>query len=275
MNVGIGARRFLVFCAVISTSFGHLAHATSFVERPFPESVHDAPVIARGKIGMSYADWAIGSDGRKRIYTFWEFLPAESIKGELASSSRVMIRELGGEKDGVGLHISGTARFDRGEDVVVFLGPPNLDGTQDVHGMMMGKYDIEKDEQGNEYLVGAGVNGLSDDGDEARDPRDKERQGDTTPMKKWTLSALRNLVHSQAAAQSTQLGANPSPAKSPAIAGSTLSSQADSNTSRSAAPQLQPSTSGEETGSSRAPWIWSLGALGTIVCVSFLALRRK
>ena len=76
---------------------------------------------------MSYPEWGKDSRGTKRIYTFTELQTSEVFKGN-ASSPSMVIREMGGEKDGVGLNIPGTSRYDRGEDVVVFLRDKNEDG---------------------------------------------------------------------------------------------------------------------------------------------------
>src|SRR4051794_28005467 len=84
--------------ALAGPSSGRLSYATSFYERPFPDTVQDAPVIVRGKIGANHADWAAGPDGSRRIYTFYELRVDEVMKGTPSSPRNISIREMGGEK---------------------------------------------------------------------------------------------------------------------------------------------------------------------------------
>jgi hypothetical protein len=179
-----------------------------FIERPFTESVQDAPVIVRGRAGMSYANWSHGSDGRRRIYTFTELQVDEVLKGTVSSKS-ITMRELGGEKDGVGMQVVGAVRFERGEDVVVFLSEANPDGVFDVRGMMMSKYNIEKTEEDKEYLTGPGLSGSAHSEGRHVEPgiapesgvrhHEKETgQNDTSLEGKWTLDSLRKVIHDQA-----------------------------------------------------------------------------
>jgi hypothetical protein len=97
------------------------AGATTFMERSFPDAVKDAPVVVRGRVGTSYANWVTGPDGTRRIFTFIELTVDEVLKGPSAAGKRSLtMRELGGEKDGVGMQVAGTAHFNQGEDTVVF-----------------------------------------------------------------------------------------------------------------------------------------------------------
>src|ERR1700722_13674794 len=89
------------------------AWATTFMQQPFPAAVSDAPVVVRGKIGNSTADWGSMWDGQKRIYTYYDFALAEVLKGPVAGTPghSITIREMGGAKNGVGMQVAGTARF--------------------------------------------------------------------------------------------------------------------------------------------------------------------
>jgi hypothetical protein len=173
----------------------------------------------------------MGSDGSKRIYTFYDLQIDEVIKGT-ASGKSLLMRELGGQKDGLGMQVAGTSQFTPGEDVVVFLGEKNPDGSYDVFGMMMGKYNIVKDDDGNEVLKGPGIpSNRGHDG--IIHPDDPEGQDGTLPDAKWTLEHLRKLVHAQASlvkepSNIKSLKPSPSPRVTPEQA-------------PLAAPQLQPS----------------------------------
>lgn len=188
--------------AALAALLDPAAHATSFVHVPFPQSVDEAPTIVRGTTGRSRADWAVGPDGSKRIFTYTDLEVRESIKGELQTGARIQLRALGGEKGGIGMQVPGTAEFTPGEDTVVFLSEKNPDGTYDVKGMAMGKYSIATDQSsGKEMLVGMGVEEVHFDGA----PEDA--------VKKYSLADLRELAHAPAAAP-------PSPAASAAAVNS-------------------------------------------------------
>lgn len=170
-------------------------HATTFIERPFPEAVQDAPIIVRGKINSKHAEWVNGIDGTRRVYTYYDLAVSEAIKGLTTRSGEVLqIRSLGGEKDGMGMIVSGTAQFQLGEDTVVFLSERNSDQSFDVRGLMMGKYNVRQDSDGQEYLVGPGV---------IPHAHEQRSQSDSTPAKKWALQDLRNLVKQNASETET------------------------------------------------------------------------
>ncbi len=247
--------------------------ATSFVERPFPDTVHDAPTIARGKIGMSYADWSAGGDGRKALYTYYEFQVDEVFKGQLGDSHRAMIREIGGEKNGVGLQVSGAAKFERGEDVVLLLGPANLDGSHDVRGLMMGKYSVEKDEEGREVLVGAGVSRVTHAG---HSDEPGHGQDGTGPVKKWTLDALRSLVREQARDAVPVPDKSAIPVKSQGSAEALQRPIPQPLATGDAAPGLQPEEEGSKAASSsHDPRIWVWGGVAALLAGVLLRLLRK
>lgn len=238
------------------------SYATTFVAQPFTEAVQETPVVVRGKIGMSYANWSMGSDGSKKIFTYSELAIEEVLKGTIETSNRTLIiRELGGEKDGVGMEVPGTAQFKRGEDVVVFLGPENLDGSRDIINMMMGKYALERGEDGKEYLVGAGVKSVTPPPRELRDHPDDHSKGeekggqDDTRLKKWSLDMLRELIKSQGAAPP----AAQNPAKPLSVATEPLPVSTEFSATEQAAPQLQPQ-GGAEEGEPNRPYLLA-GAL--------------
>ncbi len=171
--------------------------AMTFYPTPFPDRVKEAPTIVRGKIGDSSVDWAVGSDGVRRLYTFYPLDVTEALKGEFDETS-ITIREIGGEKDGVGLDIDGAAHFTEGEDVVIFLNDKNSDGSFDVHGMMLGKYNVIRNNNGQEVLAGPGIT------------------RDESISQKWTIESLRHLIQSQTT-QRVKPRLSPKPLSSPSI----------------------------------------------------------
>ena len=128
--------------ALVSVS----AIASSFYEQPFPDTVRGAPNIVRGKIGKSETRWTTLPDGSKHLFTYYDVDVTEGFKGGTHPGAPIRIRELGGSKDGVSLNVSGTASFEKGEDVVVMLGENGgvADGSYPLLGMMMGKFNLEK-----------------------------------------------------------------------------------------------------------------------------------
>jgi len=245
------------------------SHGTSFYPVPFPQEVQEAPVIVRGKTGMSYADWGKGAspDEVRRVYTYFELQIGEVLKGNVSGASLIM-RELGGEKDGVGLHVPGAAHFGRGEEVVVFLKEKGPEGVHDVLGMMMGKYIIQTDPDGKEYLVGPGLSGnqaVHDDGNGTH--------GDAATHPKWTLNELRQLIQEQAASRNspknskkanhlpdTQVSPAPSPSPRPSL--------------NAAAPHLQ-TTEPDESPTSTSVFFYLTVGLGLLGLLGFLGFTRR
>lgn len=174
-------------------AFSIVAQASSFYEVPFPDSVRNAPTIVRGKVGKSETAWTTLPDGSKHLFTYYDVEVNEGFKGGPKSGSSIRIRELGGSKDGVSLNVSGTASFDRGEDVVVTLGEAsaNIDSAYPVVGMMMGKYNLEKGADGKEYLRGAGIGSAKLPGLRHENAGDKNTQ--------VSLETLREIIRTQAA----------------------------------------------------------------------------
>lgn len=170
--------------------FSVYAFATSFVEQPFQDSVRDAPILARVKVlNGGEARWSEDVGGMKRLYTYYESSVEDVLKGNLRSGERLELRVLGGEKDGTKVSIPGMATLTSGEDTVLMLSEALPDGSHDVFGLMMGKYAIKKDENGEEYLVGAGISAHSD-------------MAPSDDTEKWTLSRVKDLIRDQGSAPS-------------------------------------------------------------------------
>ncbi|MBU6375775.1 MAG: hypothetical protein KGQ59_07255, partial [Bdellovibrionales bacterium] len=210
-----------------------------------------------------YTDYVTDQRGNRQIYTFYELTPSEVFKGSLADSGRVIIRELGGSKNGVRMSIPGSANFKRGEEVIIFLGNSNSDGSHTVRGMMMGKFWIESF-KGEEYVVGPGA--LAPDEIQEGAITHSDESHSTPDRSRYTLKALRALVRNE----------SPSPAISPSKI-STVPPQLSQTSSAVAENPLLPSPSpsapidepppAAAPGSSR--WIWAV-----LLLVSWWAVRR-
>lgn len=226
--------------------------------RPFPDTVQDAPVIVRGTIGAKRVDWGRGLDESRRIYTYYDLVVHETLKGANAGT-HLVFREMGGEKDGRGLQVAGSAEFSTGEDVVVLLNEQNGEGTYDLRGLMMGKLTVEKDDQGNEVLDGPALS-----------PAGQFLHDDDRGGGKLALSGLRDILRSQGvtvAAKSAEPQRSSAPVQTP------QTPQAGGMQTGDAAlvPPLQ--SSPVEDSSSRVEWKLGLGV--GIGLLAWLVLRKR
>jgi hypothetical protein len=179
-----------------------VASATSFQAMPFEETVKDAPVIARGKVTMQYAEWAVVSSGAKRIYTYIELQPVTFLKapGTWGGKTRLVVREIGGQKDGMGMQVPGSAKFNIGEEVVVFASDQvRPDGALDLRGLMLSKLKVKTNEAGEETLAGPAIS-MGEDARPGQIVHADEHGGEgaqARTKKVWTVSALRQLIAEQ------------------------------------------------------------------------------
>lgn len=241
------------------------AYATTFVETPFPDLIGEAPAVVRGTIGTSSSDWVLGEDGSKRIYTFYQLQVGEVFKGDV-SGTNILVREMGGEKDGVGMQVAGAAQFARGEDVVLLLGEQDKDGSYEVRGLASGKFNLRRQENGAECLSGVGVTKAESDGF----VHAEGEHGDTSRDCAWTLTALRRLTHSGGPSPKNSVKTTASPVASP------LSGNAGPSAAASppAAPQLQSSMFEERGSFGGRLWIAALG-LGLLGLAATVWFRPK
>jgi hypothetical protein len=173
------------------------AYPTTFAPQPFEQVLEDSPVIVRGKIMDRKVDYAQVSEGVRQLYTFYRIEIAESLKGPTPAKNELTFREMGGEKDGVGMQVSGTAEFATDENVVVFLGLPGADGVYSLRGLMTGKLNFSPSPGGTEggkedgILTGPAIE-WAPQHDTAGESAAKQSQ------KQWTLSRMRQVLAEQA-----------------------------------------------------------------------------
>lgn len=129
------------------------SHATTFANRPLVDVIKESHFIVRGKPQGSYSAW--DKTGRKTLYSYTDFVVSEVIKGNL-KDLRILVRQPGGSKDGIEMHVPGSATFVRDEEMVLLLGEKNEeDESYDVPGLATGKYTVERSEAGEPLLVNA------------------------------------------------------------------------------------------------------------------------
>lgn len=140
------------------------SEATTFISRPFGKVLEETPLLIRGRAGVSNVVWIPSKDGGKSTATITPVEVIEILKGNLGNlidspqdERKILVRELGGLKEGEGLEIAGTAHFTAGEEVVLTLRPMDENGYYPLIGLSTGRYTIERREDGREYLVGFGI----------------------------------------------------------------------------------------------------------------------
>ena len=114
------------------------ALATSMLHQDIASLTQSSDAVVRGKVKATQSRW---SADHKRIITEVTIEVAEFFKG--AGSSTLVVRQPGGEIDGIGQKVSGLASFAEGEEVVLFLERVET-GKYRVNGMAQGKYRVER-----------------------------------------------------------------------------------------------------------------------------------
>lgn len=246
-----------------------IAQATSFAPREFTETVADAPYIVRGKIGTSSALWAVGSDGVRRIYTYTELAVEETLRGEIPKKT-IQVREMGGEKDGVGMDVPGSARFETGEEVVLFLMPANTDASYDVKGLMMSKLNVKKDKNGQEYLDGPAIQAQP-----GKIYHDHDAEHLTSDRPVWTYAAFKSLVADQKTAPQSSNPPSQS-VKNPVPTPTSVGITEENQTQTLSEPPAASPTPEQERNSSWGFWILLIFVtLGVGIALLWLLRRRK
>jgi hypothetical protein len=124
-----------------------MAMATSIRKLDFSQLVDESEVVVYGNV-LDTHSYLMPSRGWVLTDTRIEVLHA--VKGE--AGSVVTVTELGGVVGDHGMVVPGTARFDPGEQVVVFL--KNVGGKWRTAGLIQGKFSVV-DEGGKKIAVTA------------------------------------------------------------------------------------------------------------------------
>lgn len=140
---------------------GTSASATTLVSLDLEALAKGAEVVARGRVERVEARWT--GDGA-RIVTEATVVPSAFYKG--AAGARLAVVQPGGVVGEVGQSVHGAARFEPGEDVVVFLARRGRRFT--VTGMVQGKFRVTVRTVSGQPVEQATA---SDDGDAYLDPR--------------------------------------------------------------------------------------------------------
>jgi hypothetical protein len=103
----------LLFCLAATTSLATVVMALSM-----EELTTMAPVVVHGTVQRSVTNW---TEDKRGIWTWTEVSVRETLKGP--RSATVLVKQPGGVLQGIGQSVSGAARFEAGEEVVLFLEP--------------------------------------------------------------------------------------------------------------------------------------------------------
>ena len=120
--------------AVLAVLIASPAFATTIKKMDLPEMVSLSDAIAQGTVESVETRWE-----DKSIYTYASIRVDEGIKG--APRRALLIRQPGGRIGSLHLDAPGTPKFNKGDQVIVFL-RDRKDGTFDVVGLSQGKYDL-------------------------------------------------------------------------------------------------------------------------------------
>ncbi len=113
--------------------------------------------IVRGKVVRKYSRWI---KSERRIYTYITLAVLDMIKGS-KQSREIVIRQVGGTANGLGMHVPGSASFKLGEEVLVFLEKPKSSKYHLVMGMSFGKYRVVVNPKTKMKLLQRNLHGVS------------------------------------------------------------------------------------------------------------------
>ena len=126
----------LVFLVGLNALF-----ATTVIKLSVDQLAYESDLIVRGVVTAKESAW---NEKRTRIYTHTTLDVSQLIKSKLPHQSKVVIRQIGGEVDGLVQHVSGNAEFNQGEEVLVFLEKHPTANVMVVMGMAQGKFSIDR-----------------------------------------------------------------------------------------------------------------------------------
>lgn len=133
-----GSRR---IAGLLALAIAQVASATTLVAQDVAALTKASTVVVRAKVLASQARW---TSDRARIITDTELEVLSTWKG--AASQRLVVMQPGGIVGEVGQKVEGAARFEPGEEVVVFLEPRGQRFT--VAGMAQGLFHLERSSDG-------------------------------------------------------------------------------------------------------------------------------
>ena len=132
--------------ALIMTSFMHNVLATTLLKLDLEALTVKSERIVHGQVEAMEFRKVEG-----RVYTYVTLEVEETFKGP--EEERVTFRVLGGRHGELITLVHGTAQFEQGEEVIVFLERPLKGKPLVVTGMMQGKFHVSVDPEGESRYV--------------------------------------------------------------------------------------------------------------------------
>jgi len=114
LGTAIGGRRRRALGILLSTVLAGPAQASAILQLELSDLVARADTIVQGRVEGSVVRWVVGS-----IYTDTSIRVSECMAG--TCSSRMIVRQRGGEIDGIGQSVEGTVQLSPGQEVILFL----------------------------------------------------------------------------------------------------------------------------------------------------------
>ena len=113
------------------------------VKLELPDLVKRAQSVFVGKAVKTNMHW---TTDRKHIVTDTTFQVGQPLRGKTRAGGQITIRSLGGVVDGIGMRVSGSPMFRKGDEVLLFT--ERRGGHSYVVGMTQGAYRISRDARG-------------------------------------------------------------------------------------------------------------------------------
>ncbi|MCX7957668.1 MAG: hypothetical protein N3B13_01305 [Deltaproteobacteria bacterium] len=135
--------KFIYFLVSVLLSF--YVYGSTFVYMELSDITERSDAIVRGTVKDTES---VYNEERTKIFTYSVIDVKETFKGKVPPVVRV--RTFGGRVGDINMKVPGMPEFKKGEEVFLFL-RKNEDFWH-VTGMIQGKYTVDKDESGKEFL---------------------------------------------------------------------------------------------------------------------------
>ncbi len=113
------------------------ALATTVIPQSIEQLTQQSLLVVAGTAARTWTAW---DAEHAKIYTYTEFTIAKTLKGPALPS--VLVRQIGGSRDGITLRVAGVRPLVSGEQAVLFLraGEPDGSGALSITGLMQGHF---------------------------------------------------------------------------------------------------------------------------------------
>lgn len=131
------------------------AQASTVIAESIEEMAVASPLVVHARVVAAQSGW---DAAHRRLWTWTELEVREPIKGAGVGTT-ILVKQPGGEADGIGQAVAGAARFVVGEELVAFLEPSDEPRIFQVRGLSAGKVRLER--RGSEQVAHRSLDGLA------------------------------------------------------------------------------------------------------------------